>query len=223
VTTPASHQPDRQAIEPATADEIELVAALRRGDEAAFTTLIARYHAQMVRVARGYVGSREVAEEVVQEAWIGVLRGLDRFEGRSSLKTWVFRIVINRAKTRAEREGRSIPFSSVRAGDDEPAVEPERFFGSGHRWAGHWSAPPDSWQAVPEERFLAQETLAHLRAAIAGLPPAQREVIVLRDVEGWTASEVCNTLSISESNQRVLLHRARSKVRRSLEQYVAGA
>jgi RNA polymerase sigma-70 factor, ECF subfamily len=203
------------------ADESRLLEQLRRGDEASFTALIQQYESSMVRVALLYVKSRAVAEEVVQDAWLGVLKGLDRFEGRSSLKTWIFRILTNTAKTRAEREGRSVPFSSLAAAGEEggPAVEPDRFLGDEHRWAGHWSSAPQRWEALPEGRLLAGETLDRVAAAIEGLPPNQREVITLRDVEGWTSEEVCNTLEISETNQRVLLHRARSKVRRELEEY----
>ncbi|MGH2785087.1 MAG: RNA polymerase sigma factor [Actinomycetota bacterium] len=201
-------------------DERTLVEALRAGDEAAFMTLVERYGASMLRVARTFVPTQAVAEDVVQEAWLGVLRGLDRFEGRSSLKTWIFRILTNVAKTRGERESRSVPFSSL-AGDEtaDPAVEPSRF-DPPHGSQGMWAAPPASWEEIPEDRLLAGETLTKVREAIAGLPPQQRTVITLRDVEGWTSDEVRNVLEISETNQRVLLHRARSKVRRALEEYV---
>jgi RNA polymerase sigma-70 factor (ECF subfamily) len=195
-------------------DERQLVAALRAGDEAAFRSLIERYHPLLVRVARSYVPTRAVAEEVAQETWLAVLEGIDRFEERSSLKTWLFRILTNKAKTRGERERRSLPFSSFET--DEPAVEPERFRGPQEPWTGHWSATP---RAFPEERLLAAEALAVIEDAIAALPPAQRAVITLRDVEGWSAEEVCNALTLSETNQRVLLHRARAKVRAALERY----
>jgi len=155
---------------------------------------------------------RAVAEEVVQEAWLGVLKGIGRFEGRSSLKTWVFRIVANTAKTRAEREGRSIPFSSV--GEDGPSVDPDRFENGG------WSDPPASWSSLPEARLVSAETRDKIAGAIGALPPAQQVVISLRDIEGWPSDEVCNVLDITESNQRVLLHRARSKVRAELEEYL---
>jgi RNA polymerase sigma-70 factor (ECF subfamily) len=160
-----------------------------------------------------YVGSRAVAEEVVQEAWVAVLNGIDRFEGRSSLKTWIFRILTNIAKTRGQREGRSIPFSSI-APDDEHAVDPDRFAEN-----GQWASPPRSFG--PEERLLSDETMAVVEAAIAELPPSQAIVITMRDVDGFTAEEARNALDISETNQRVLLHRARSKVRQALEDYLA--
>ena len=206
------------------ASDTELVAALCRGDEAAFALLLDRYQRPMLRIARIYVGSHAVAEEVVQEAWLGVLQGLGRFEARSSLKTWIFRILTNRAKTRGQREGRSIPFSSHEdEGDDRDAlgVEPERFLPPDHNtWPGHWAAPPSSWDDLPESRLIARETHDQLAAAIEALPAGQRTVIVLRDVEGWVADEACQLLGITETNQRVLLHRARSNVRRALEQYL---
>jgi RNA polymerase sigma-70 factor (ECF subfamily) len=206
-------------------DDTLLVASLRSGDENAFVSLLDQYHGALVRLAMTYVPNRAVAEEVAQETWEGVLQGLARFEGRSSLKTWIFRILTNRAKTRAVREGRSVPFSSLGQPDDDPAepsVEPERFRAT-EPWRDHWVSFPQSWDDLPEERFLSQETQQRLRAAIAALPPNQREVITLRDVEGWDAAEVCNVLQIGETNQRVLLHRARSKVRRALEDYLGRA
>jgi RNA polymerase sigma-70 factor (ECF subfamily) len=210
---------------PSPADRA-LVEALRRGDEAAFERLVEEYCAPLLRLAMLYVRSRAVAEEVVQETWIGVLRGLDRFEGRSSLKTWIFRILTNTAKTRAQREGRSVPFSALSelaSESRDPAVEPDRFLPPDDpQWPGHWASIPHNWDEVPEERLLSLETRERIRAAIEGLPPTQREVIILRDVDGWTSEEVCNLLSISESNQRVLLHRARTRVRRALDDYIAG-
>ena len=175
----------------------------------------------MLRVAMVHVGNRAVAEEVAQDAWVGVLAQLDRFEGRSSLRTWVLRIVANRARTRAVRERRTLPFSSL-DGQEEPgppAVEPERFLPAGHRWAGHWASPPRSWSDLPEERLLSAETRAEVERAVELLPPAQRAVITLRDVEQMTAVETCQLLGLTEGNQRVLLHRARSGVRRALERY----
>jgi RNA polymerase sigma-70 factor (ECF subfamily) len=158
----------------------------------------------------------------VQDAWLGVLNGLARFEGRSSLRTWIFRILTNQAKTRGARERRSVPFSSLFGGDEpgEPAVDPTRFRDSG-RWIGHWSIPPRPWQDdTPEALLLSGEARARIQDAIDALPASQRQVITLRDIEGWSAVEVCNTLEITETNQRVLLHRARSKVRRAIEQYM---
>jgi len=199
----------------------ELVAALLAGDETAFVTVVDTYGPAMLRLARMYVRTRAVAEEVVQEAWLGVLNGLKRFEGRSSLRTWIFRIVTNVAKTRGEREGRSVPFSSL--GDDEPdgkAVDPDRFFPPDHESAGAWQFPPRSIGDVPEDRLLSQETLAVIDKAIEELPPAQRAVITMRDTQGLSSDEVCNVLDLTETNQRVLLHRARSKVRLALERYL---
>jgi RNA polymerase sigma-70 factor (ECF subfamily) len=206
----------------ASTDELNLIAALRQGDEAAFMALVERYQAALVRVALMYVSSRAAAEDVVQETWLGVLQGLSRFEGRSSLKTWIFRILSNRAKTRAVREGRAIAFSALASADDpaEPAVDPSRFYPPEHEDHGWWVSYPQSWADVPESRLLARETRAQIMEAIEALPENQRTVISLRDVEGWTSEEVCSVLTISETNQRVLLHRARSKVRRALEHYL---
>lgn len=200
-------------------DEAELVEALRAGDEAAFAELVREYHASLLRVAQIYVSSRAVAEDVVGETWLAVLQGIDRFEGRSSLKTWIFTILTNRAKTRAQRERRTIPFSALQPDRvPEPALDPDRFRGPDDpRWPGHWASPPQAW---PEDRVLAHETREKLAEAIELLPPSQRAVISLRDLEGWSPEEVCNALSISETNQRVLLHRARSKVRKVLEEYL---
>jgi RNA polymerase sigma-70 factor (ECF subfamily) len=206
-----------------TLEDKQLVAALRRGDDSAFAALLEAHHSALIHVAMAYVRNRAVAEEVVQETWLGVIRGIDRFEGRSSLKTWIFRIVANIAKTRAEREGRTIPFSSLRAGDDaeESAVEPERFLDVARGpLAGHWAAPPARWDTLPEERLRSKETLARVREAVETLPPTQRAVITLRDIEQWSSDEVCDLLGLSEGNQRVLLHRARSKVRAALEDHL---
>ena len=192
-----------------------LVEGLRAGDEAAFAAVMRMYGRGMLRVAEMYVSSRAVAEDVVQEAWVGVLRGIGRFEGRSSLKTWLYRIVANTAKTRGVRESRSVPFSSL---GDEGTVDPDRFIGSGERFPGHWAVPPQAW--APESRLLADEALEVVERAIEMLPPAQRAVITMRDVEGFTSEEVCNALDLTETNQRVLLHRARAKVRSALEEYM---
>jgi RNA polymerase sigma-70 factor (ECF subfamily) len=179
----------------------------------------------MLNLALRYVPSHAVGEEVVQETWLAVLQGIGRFEGRSSLKTWMFRILVNIAKTRGQREERSVPLSSLAELDldrDEPAVESERFLPPDHELQPHgWLHAPQNWASLPEERLLSRETGMHIQQAIAALPPMQREVIRLRDLEGWSGDEVCNTLELSETNQRVLLHRARSKVRASLEQYLA--
>jgi RNA polymerase sigma-70 factor (ECF subfamily) len=207
-------------------EEQQFVAALRAGDEQAFVTLLERYYTPMLRIAMMYVPNRSVAEEVVQETWLGVLQGIHRFEERSSLKTWLFRILTNRAKTRGEREQRSIAFSSLLPDDtdpDEPVVDPAWFRPTGQEYAGWWVSYPSSWNDLPEGRLLAQETRAQLEASIAALPSTQRTVIALRDIEGWSSEEVCRILDITEVNQRVLLHRARSKVRRDLEQYFAEA
>jgi len=200
-------------------DERDLIERLRAGDEGAFMMLVEMYGPLMLRLAQNYVRSRAVAEDVVQEAWLGVLTGIDRFEGRSSLKTWILRILVNRARTRGERESRTIPVSALE-GDDEAAVDPDRFFSLDHpRYPGGWSAPPVAW---PEDALLASETLEQVKAAIAKLPPRQQEVIVLRDVEGWDPEEVSAALGVTDGNQRVLLHRARSKVRNDLERYLTG-
>lgn len=202
--------------------EAAIVAALRTGDERAFAALVDEYGPPMLRVAQMYVSSRAVAEEVVQEAWLGVIAGIARFEGRSSLKTWIFRILSNIAKTRGRREARSLPFSSVSgadAGGDEPTVDVDRFLASG-RDAGHWASAPSRFSDLPEERLASAETLRVVEQAIAALPATQRTVITLRDVEGWSSEEVRNALDLSETNQRVLLHRARAKVRSSLESHL---
>jgi RNA polymerase sigma-70 factor (ECF subfamily) len=204
----------------AHADEVAQLEALRRGDEAAFLALVRSSHSSMVRVARVFVTSEAVAEEVAQESWLAVLQGIGAFEGRSSLRSWIFSIVANRARSRAHLEARSAPFSSFEEPGDEPAVDPCRFLSADHpRWPGHWAAPPERWA---DEKLLAQETLELTRQAIEKLPPAQRQVIVLRDVEGCSAEEVCATLGVSDGNQRVLLHRARSKVRAMLEPHLGG-
>jgi RNA polymerase sigma-70 factor (ECF subfamily) len=199
--------------------EMELVAALRAGDETAFAALVDRYHGSLVRLARMYVRERSVAEEVAQETWLAVLNGIDGFEARSSLKTWLFRILSNRAKTRGERESRIVPFSSIGEAD-EPAVDPDRFRPEGDQYPGGWKEFPRPWEGDPEERLLAGETRQLILGAIEQLPPVQRAVITLRDIEGFDAEDVCNVLELSDTNQRVLLHRARSKVRNVLEQYL---
>jgi RNA polymerase sigma-70 factor, ECF subfamily len=206
---------------PASEDP-SLVQRLRAGDETAFMDLVDQLQPAMLRVARMYVSTTAVAEEVVQDAWLGVLRGLHSFEGRSSLRTWIFRILTNIAKTRGQREGRSLPFASL-AGDDldAPAVDPSRFDSPEGSSRGRWSTLPDDWTGIPEDRLLGQETLDVIGQAIASLPPMQAEVIRLRDALGWTSEEVRNVLNLTETNQRVLLHRARAKVRGALERYLS--
>ena len=207
----------------ASVDDARLVEALRDRDERAFEQLTREYNPSLLRVAQIYVTSRAVAEEVVQETWLGVLKGIERFEARSSLKTWIFRILTNIAKTRAVRDGRTLPFSALQdpARVPEAAVEADRFLDSEHpRWPGHWAVKPAPW---PEEALVAGETLERLAEAIEALPATQRAVISLRDIEGWTSEEVRNALDLSETNQRVLLHRARSKVRAALESYLEQA
>jgi RNA polymerase sigma-70 factor (ECF subfamily) len=195
--------------------DVKLVERLRARDEKAFMELVLELTPSLLRVARMFVPTAAVAEDVVQETWLAVLNGIDRFEGRSSLKTWIFRILTNTAKTRGERERRSVPFSALDTEDGgfEPAVERSRFTGT-----GHWAVLPRAW---PEDKLLAAETLSVIERAIERLPQTQRTVITLRDVEGWTADEVRNALELSETNQRVLLHRARAKVRNALEQYLS--
>ena len=207
----------------ASEEDRRLVQRLLAGDEDAFMRLVKQHHASMLRLAMMYVPSRAVAEDVVQETWLAVLEGLPRFEGRSSLKTWIFRILMNRAITRGTRERRAVPFSALSdpsSEPGEPAVDPDRFRGPGGSWPGHWTTPPTAWDEIPEARLLSEETLAQVRSAIEALPPSQREVITLRDVDGFTSAEVCNVLGITETNQRVLLHRARVKVRRALAGYL---
>jgi RNA polymerase sigma-70 factor (ECF subfamily) len=205
----------------ASPQDLAVVERLRAGDESAFMMLVEQHQAPMLRIAGMYVSSRTVAEDVVQEAWLGILKGLDGFEGRSSLRTWMYRILVNIAKTRGVREGRSVPFSAL-AGDDatEPAVPEERFHGPDGRFPGGWSSLPHDWRGVPEDRLLGSETLSVIAEAIRRLPPMQAEVIRLRDVLGWSSEEVRNALDLTETNQRVLLHRARSRVRAAVEGYL---
>ena len=206
----------------ARAAEAELLARLRAGDEEAFEALVARHYATMLAVAQTYVKGRAIAEEVVQETWLGVIQGLDRFEGRSALKTWIISILVNKAKTRGAREARSVPFASLAAEDDEPAVAPERFRGRDDAYPGHWRAAPGNWHRSADVTVEDRETLRIAMRAIAELPPAQRTVIRMRDVEGYSSEEVCAALDVSEGNQRVLLHRARSRVRSALERHFDG-
>lgn len=204
--------------------DLRLVVQLRAGDEAAFMSLVDRLGPAMLRVARMYVSTIAVAEEVVQEAWLGVLQGLDRFEGRSSLRTWIFSILTNTAKTRGQREGRSVPFATIAGDDLDVSSWDETWFRpDGVDDAGRWSSIPSDWSGLPEDRLLAAETRAVIARAVAELPPMQAEVLRLRDVAGWSSEEVRNALDLSQTNQRVLLHRARAKVRGALDGYLGDA
>ena len=205
--------------------DVSVIEALRRGDEDAFARLVDQHHASLRRVARLYVSDRAVAEEVVQDTWLGVIQGIWAFEGRSSLKTWIYRILINRAKTRATREGRMVPFARFDADMDvaDGAVAPDRFEPADHpARAGHRTHPPRDRDASPEHLLLTQEARQRLERAIGALPEHQRLVMILRDVEGRSTEEVCNALGFQETNVRVLLHRARAKVRVALEPYLEG-
>ncbi|MFI5047751.1 MAG: RNA polymerase sigma factor [Acidimicrobiia bacterium] len=206
-------------------DDTALAARLRAGDEAAFAWMVDRYDGSLRRLARSYVSTADSADEVVQDTWLAVVKGIAGFEGRSSVSTWIYRILANIARSRGVREQRSVPFSSAPGALDEgagPAVDPERFVARATAVGapvGAWAAPPTPWNDEPEARLESRQTLDAVQAAIDALPSSHREVITLRDVEGWTAAEVCNALGLSETNQRVLLHRARSKVRRALEEH----
>jgi RNA polymerase sigma-70 factor (ECF subfamily) len=211
-----STEPARPA-EGRRADEAGLVEALRQGDEAAYRALVDRHSATLVRLASMYVSNQELAADVVQETWIGVLQGIERFEERSSLKTWICRILVNKAKTAAQREGRTITFSDLGDEAPGPAVDPERFHDQGPN-RGQWSTPPQEWDR-PEQRLLSKETRAVVERAIAALPANQRLTITMRDIEDLSSADTCSALGISEGNQRLLLHRARSKVRAALDAY----
>jgi RNA polymerase sigma-70 factor (ECF subfamily) len=198
------------------ADDAVLVKALVSGEADAFGYLLDRYHTSLVRLARQYVPNQAVADEVVQETWLAVIEGIDRFEGRSSLKTWLFRILVNIARSHGVRESRSIPFATTAVLEDEPSVDPDRFRRFTLRGRGQWKRPPDPW-TDPEQQVIGAETHRAVLDAIDALPPAQREVLTMRDVLGWSAAEVRDALEVTDVNQRVLLHRARSKVRGALE------
>jgi RNA polymerase sigma-70 factor (ECF subfamily) len=206
-------------------DDLRIIEALRARDEGTFTMLVERHNGALVRLATIYVHDRAVAEEVVQDTWIGLLESLDRFEGRSSLKTWLFRILLNCARARARKDSRTIPFSAAFRPEDAGGDERVGRFFPG--WVpvlgGHWTRPVADWHDEPERRALSDETRAHIQRTIDALPPAQREVIMLRDVAGFGSEEVCNALGLSDTNQRVILHRARTRVRRALEQHFAEA
>ena len=216
--TAAPTHPSRPG--PATADERELLARLRAGEAAAFSALVSLHGGALLRLATTFLKDRAAAEEVVQDAWLALFEHVGAFEGRATLRTWLFQVVANRARTRLAREGRSVPFSSFEAPGEggEPAVDPDRFDD-----AGHWRSPPSAWATEDPERLAqAKETRALLERAIAELPEAMRAVLVLRDVDGLETDEICNVLGISVSNQRVLLHRARARVRQALELHLAG-
>ena len=200
----------------------QTLAALRAGDERTFRELFARSYPMMKRVARAYVASDAVAEEIVQETWMAIVTGLDRFEGRSALGTWIFSILTNQAKAHGARERRAVPFScATPSGAEAPAVDPDRFQKDNDAWPGHWATPPRPWQK-PERRLLSLEARDRLKTALAQLPERQRMIVGLRDVEGYSAEEVCELLGLSRENQRVLLHRGRSRLRAVLEDYLDG-
>ena len=198
-------------------DDHALVERLRAGDEAAFAEIVERHDRQLRRLARTFVRTDALADDVVGETWLAVVKGIDRFEERSSLKTWLFRILVNRARTRAVREARQVPFSSLAGPDDEmgPTVDPSAFGAD-----GTWNAPPRRFDVEPETRLLSRELRGRLAAVVDTLPEQQRTVILLRDVAGLDGPEVAEALGISEGNQRVILHRARSRVRADLAGYV---
>lgn len=216
VEAPASWLPSLAADR--RGSEADLVAAIRAGDGVAFSVVVEALHASLVRMARVYV-SAALAEEVVQHTWVAVVRSIDGFEGRASLKSWVYRIMLNKVRTLARREARMVPFSSAGpAADAGPAVDPDRL---GHDELGphFWPAAPARWDTLPEERLVSFEVQRVVADAIRGLPDAQREVVALRDVEGWSSSKVCEALGISSVNQRVVLHLGRARVRAVLEEY----
>jgi len=214
---PTSREPRiRYAGDVPDPDDALLVSRLRAGDEATFRDLVRRMHRGLVQVARSYVESPAAAEEVVQETWLAVVAQIDDFEGRSSLRTWIGTILCNRARTRGVRDKRSVPFSSL-APDDVDPVEPERFDAR-----GFWSLPPARWDDGPENLTLRKEAREAIERELGTLPEAQRTVVTLRDLEGWSSEEVCNVLALSETNQRVLLHRGRQRLRAALERYHSG-
>ena len=201
------------------ADDAVLVDALRAGDEDAFCWLVDTYSGRLHRLARTFVHTAAAAEDVVQETWLAVIRGVAGFEGRSSLATWIYRILTNQARRRGAREHRSIPMSAI-VGEDEPVVAFDNFYPAGHEQAGHWSSTPTRWEKLPPEQLEASETIDVVRSAIEELAALPRQVVVLRDVEGWSAAEVADLLEITDANQRVLLHRARACLRRAVEAHL---
>lgn len=213
MATPAPDLTEARAADKALVDRI------LAGEEQAFAELVETHHASMLRLAHAYVSSTAVATEVVQETWMAVLKGLARFEGRAALKTWIFRILTNRAKTRGVKEGRSIPFTAMEPEDREPAVDPAQFSRK-----GSWTDSPSQWEVTtPEDMLERKQAMQALKEALEHLPPQQRLVVTMRDVEGLDSKDVCNVLEISETNQRVLLHRGRSKLRRLLDGHLVGS
>lgn len=206
-------------------DEGELIDALRAGDEAAFAHLVNEWSRPMLTLARSFVSTEASAEEVVQETWLAVVKGLDRFEGRSALRTWVYRILVNTAKSRGVKEHRTLPWSSVAGDDAGPSLDPALFQSDGGAYPGHWRAAPKAWpdDVAVEGSVLASEVRGELRIAIDALPDRQRTVLTLRDVLGYSSEDVCELLEISPANQRVLLHRARTAVRAGLAAYLEGS
>jgi RNA polymerase sigma-70 factor, ECF subfamily len=203
-------------------DEEQLLTELRKGDEEAFCALVRRHTPSMTRVAMAFVSRRAVADEVVQETWLNVVRSLDAFEARSSLRTWIYTILGNCARRRAEQEQRLVPLSEIAAAEasgDELGVSRDRFFESG-RWAGMWSTAVSRWEDLPENRIVSRELRTTLLEAIDALPRMQRAVITLRDIEGWSPEEVCEYLGLANGNQRILLHRARAAARSAIERYL---
>jgi RNA polymerase sigma-70 factor (ECF subfamily) len=216
--------PAEQAVRtaPFTGSDEHVLAGLRAGDEGTFRELFARHYPAMKRLARGYVSSDAVAEEVIQETWLAVVTGIETFERRSALATWIFSILINQARSHCARERRAMPFSSVGPSESgQPAVDADRFQRDDEAWPGHWATPPRPWER-PERRLLSLEARERLKAALDQLPERQRLIVGLRDVDGLTAEEVCDRLRLSQENQRVLLHRGRSRLRAVLEEYLAG-
>ena len=223
-TSSVSLEPQAVKQSGLTKAEDQLIARLKRGDEGAFDELVTQHHSALIRMAMGYVADREVAEEIVQDTWMAVIESLNRFEGRSSLRTWICGILIHKAKDRGVREKRHTTFSAFESYDDEneEAVDPSRFQQSGE-WAGHWAFPPQPWDdQTPEKLLASQQAVNAMQRAIEALPATLKEVLILRDVEGVDAKEICEMLKITETNLYVRLHRARERVRAAVETYLSG-